>query len=135
MAILGLLSGVLLLGSASSAADIWQQCIGNTATNVEWGGCSATYLKRLDDGLNAAWKKACASLDDEQSRASLLQEQRAWLKFRDASCQYYANGSFGREGQVLHFAACRGAIIEARITDLNGVCSTAHQDSNWCETH
>lgn len=134
MAISGLLSGILLLTGTPSAVDAWQQCIDNTATNVEWGGCSATYLKRLDNELNAAWKKAYASLDDVQSRASLLQEQRAWLKFKDASCQYYANGSFGREGQVLHFAACQGEIIEARIKDLNGLCSTAHQDSNWCAT-
>ena len=102
------------------------KCIDSTATNPEWAGCGELHLKRLDDALNAAWKKAYASLDG-QSRKQLLQEQRAWIRFKDASCQFYANGSFGREGQVLHFYGCRGAIIEARVSDLKGIYELAHE--------
>jgi uncharacterized protein YecT (DUF1311 family) len=126
---MGLLSGALLTATAPSAADAWRQCIDNTMTNTEWGACGGFYLKRLDDELNTTWKKANTSLEDQQSRTQLLEEQRSWIKFRDASCQFYANGSFGREGQVLHFFACRGAIIEARITDLKSIYELTHQDA------
>jgi uncharacterized protein YecT (DUF1311 family) len=127
MAIVGLLSGTLLMTTAPSAADAWRQCIDKSMTNTEWGDGRGSYLKRLDDELNATWKKANMSLDDQQSRTQLLEEQRAWIKFRDASCQFYANGSFGREGQVLHFVTCRGEIIEARIASLKGVYELTHQ--------
>ncbi len=118
MAVLVLLSGALLMANAPSASDEWQKCVNSTVTNPDWASCGIDYLKRLDGELNVVWKKAYAALGDPQSRAQMLEEQRAWLKFRDASCQFWANGQFGREGQVFHFAACRGAIIEARITGL-----------------
>jgi uncharacterized protein YecT (DUF1311 family) len=123
-----------LLRASPAAADppigdsAYDQCINNTSTNLEWGACGSAYLDRLDTSLNDAWKRAMASLDDKQSRDQLLAEQRAWLKFRDASCQVYANGSFGREGQVLHFILCRAGIISARISDLKGIYELTHQD-------
>lgn len=30
----------------------------------------------------------------------------------------YANGDFGREGQVLHWGACRSAVVGQRADDL-----------------
>lgn len=86
----------------ASADDAYMQCVDSTATNVESQGCGESYLKRLHDALNVAWKKAYASEGDKQSRMQLLDEQRAWIKFRDASCRFYANGSYGPEGHVLH---------------------------------
>ena len=49
----------------------------------------------------------------------LREEQRAWLKFRDASCLIYGNADdFGREGAVVQFPACRDAVISDRIKAL-----------------
>lgn len=110
----------------ASADTAYDQCIQRSSTNLEWAECGDALLQRLDIALNAAWKKANASID-EQSRKDLLAEQRAWLKFRDASCMFWANGSFGREGQVLHFFGCRAAITKARIADLEGVNEFLHQ--------
>ena len=90
--------------------------------------CGEDYLKQIDVQLTIAWKKALGSLGDKEARTPLLEEQRAWIKFKDASCWFYANGTFGREGQVLHFFGCRGAIIKARIADLNSVYELSHQD-------
>jgi uncharacterized protein YecT (DUF1311 family) len=126
---LALALGAFLSAGPASADPVYDKCIDRTATNAEWAGCGAEYLERLDRALNIAWKKAISSLDDQKTRAELLAEQRAWIKFRDASCQIYANGYFGREGQVLHFVGCRAAIIEARISDLKGVYELTHQDS------
>src|SRR4051794_14293658 len=112
MSLLNLVLAAALSGAPASFDDTYEKCINSTSTNPEWAGCGEVYLKQLDDSLNVVWKKAYASLDGP-SRTQLLQEQRAWIKFRDASCQFYANGSFGREGQVLHFYGCRGAILEA----------------------
>ena len=110
---------------ATSPAKPYDKCIDGSSTNPEWAGCGATELERLEKLLNDAWKKARSVMDDEQSRTDLLREQRAWLKFRDMSCTYYANGQFGREGQVLHYYGCRAAITEARIAALSNLYSMA----------
>jgi uncharacterized protein YecT (DUF1311 family) len=121
-----LLAAAPAASTAPTAAEAYSQCLDSSSTNPEWADCGATYLKRLDDELNAAWKKASGSLD-ALSRKKLLEEQRAWLIFRDSSCQLWIDGN-GREGQVLHFYGCRGAIIEARVRDLNGLYGLMHQD-------
>lgn len=108
-----------LLWAAPARADTeYDQCIDRTATNSEWGECGDAFLARLDAALNVAWKKANASVE-KSSRRALLEEQRAWLKFRGSSCRVWADRSFGREGQVLHFFVCRAGIIEARISYLS----------------
>ena len=110
-----------LTGATPASADTaYSRCVDGTSSNVEWAGCGQHFLDRLDVALNAAWKTAHASID-VRSRRDLLREQRAWLKFREQSCEFWANGSYGREGEVLHFFTCRAAITEARISDLNGI--------------
>jgi uncharacterized protein YecT (DUF1311 family) len=111
-----------------SPNDVYSQCIDRSSTNAEFSGCGEVYLRRLEDALNFAWKKAYASLDDGQSRSQLLEEQRAWINFKEKSCQFWTIGSAGREGQALHSYGCRGAIIDARISDLNSVYDLTHQD-------
>lgn len=125
----GFFAAALAWTSPVLADDAYSQCIDGTSSNPEWAGCGEAFLGRLDSALNAAWNKANASLD-KQSRKDLLAEQRAWLKFRNSSCLFWANGSYGREGQVLHFYGCRAAVIEARIAALNGVYALMHQDEN-----
>ena len=77
-------------------------------------------LDRLEAALNTAWKDAQASVD-QQTQKDLLAEQRAWLKFRDSSCRFWASGSYGRDGQVLYFIQCRAEITRTRISDLNEI--------------
>jgi uncharacterized protein YecT (DUF1311 family) len=124
-----MITGLLVLASAASASadNAYSKCIDKTSTNPEWQECGEVYLKRLDDTLNTSWKKAYASLEGE-SRAQLLEEQRAWIKFKETSCRFYANGSFGREGEVLHFYGCKAEVLKARISDLDGVYIMTHQD-------
>jgi uncharacterized protein YecT (DUF1311 family) len=114
------LSAALLSANPALADQAYSRCVERTASNLEWAGCGEAYLKRLEVALSVSWKRTAASLDEE-SRKDLLQEQRAWLRFRDSSCMFWANGSFGRDGQVLHFFTCRADITQDRISDLNRV--------------
>jgi uncharacterized protein YecT (DUF1311 family) len=109
---------IALLGVIPPADASYGKCVDRTSTNTEWGQCGSVYLLQLDKALNVAWKKSLASMEGEANRMLLRQEQREWMKFRDSSCKYYANGTYGREGQVLDFVTCRAAIIKARIAQL-----------------
>ncbi len=84
-------------------------------------------LDRREAALNAVWKAAYADLDADAKKA-LLDEQRAWIAFKDKSCAAWTTGYFGREGQVIHFYTCRGAVIDERIDYLENLGSDGAPD-------
>jgi uncharacterized protein YecT (DUF1311 family) len=103
---------------APDAADAaYAACIDRNQTNAAWGECGGELLRQRDDELNTVWRRVYGR-QSGQTKAQLLDEQRAWVRYKDASCVYYSNGEFGREGQVLHFAGCRAEVIRRRITQL-----------------
>jgi uncharacterized protein YecT (DUF1311 family) len=108
--------GALYLGPAS-ADGLYDQCISKSSDNASWAQCGAELIKREDEKLNAAWKKMFAGVSG-QTKTDLLQEQRLWIAYKDASCKFYANGDWGREGQVLNFADCRAEVIANRTKEL-----------------
>lgn len=56
--------------------------------------CIATELQRQDARLNKAYKATMAPLSAPRKK-QLLAAQRAWLAFRDANCQFYADPEGG----------------------------------------
>jgi len=115
LASLGLL---LFAGAASAQSPEWQKCVAGAKANIEFGQCGEAEIKRQEARLNAAWKQAFACFDGEAMAAakqSFLEEQRLWVKWKDASCDFYSDGqAFGREGQTLSYPACRAAVIQQR---------------------
>lgn len=114
----------LTLPVPAHAEDAYQECMDTAITNTDFGECGGKLLKDEDDKLNQAWSKAYQLIDD-QSKKALLAEQRAWIVFKEKSCQLYANGEWGREGQVIHFAGCRAAIIHDRTEELESIVEMA----------
>lgn len=116
------LAGLLLIGACSmaSADDAYDKCINDSdGTNTAWGECGGAFMKREDDKLNTTWKRVFA-LTSDQTKTDLLAEQRAWVQFREAACQFYANGDSGREGQVLSYPVCVAGVISDRTEALEG---------------
>lgn len=114
-----LLIAVLATSASPALADkTYDKCIDQSdGTNTAWGQCGGDWLKRADGRLNAAWQKAFAKADG-QTKTDLLSEQRLWNTYKESSCNFYANGDWGREGQVLHYANCRASVIEDRTKQL-----------------
>ncbi|WP_159590122.1 lysozyme inhibitor LprI family protein [Chelativorans xinjiangense] len=115
------LTVALALAAGKAASDeLYDQCIDRSdGTNTAWGECGSDWVKREDDKLNATWKKVFAQTDG-QTRTDLLAEQRLWIAYKEGACKFYANGDWGREGQVLEYAACQAGVIAARTKDLEG---------------
>ncbi|GLS44993.1 lysozyme inhibitor LprI family protein [Methylobacterium brachythecii] len=96
----------------------YRRCVDQSdGTNMAFGACGGALIAREDVRLNAAWKRVYA-LDRETKLQDLLEEQRAWIRFKDTSCTFYASGSFGPEGQVLSYPVCRAGIIAQRTATL-----------------
>mgnify|MGYP001598636894 CR=1 FL=1 len=110
--------GALVVPAA--ADDAYKRCIDSSdGTNSAWADCGGAWIAREDAKLNAAWKRLYAASEPE-TKKNLLDEQRAWNAFKEKACQFYANGDFGREGQVLSFPSCRATIIAERTATLDG---------------
>ncbi|MDP9839020.1 uncharacterized protein YecT (DUF1311 family) [Neorhizobium huautlense] len=115
-----LLLALLFLAPASYAAgdDLYDKCMAEAdGTNPGFGKCGGEWVARADAKLNAVWKEVYSNLEDA-SKKDMLAEQRLWNAYKEKSCDFFANGDFGREGQVIHFPACRAQTIEARIKQL-----------------
>lgn len=104
-------------GGSSALGECLERSDG---TNMAWGICGEAEVERQELRLDAAWKRVSPMLDPK-SRADLLTEQRAWISFKDKSCLYFANGQWGRQGQVLDFPACRAAVIAKRADYLESL--------------
>ncbi|TXH39294.1 MAG: DUF1311 domain-containing protein [Rhodospirillaceae bacterium] len=117
-AFLAFLLAQMATALAAMADDIYDRCIDRSdGTNAAWSQCGAAFIKRADDQLNATWKRVYGATSG-QTRQDLLAEQRKWNNFKEASCRFYANGDWGRQGQVLDYAACRAKVIEERTEAL-----------------
>lgn len=109
----------LAAGSVPARADdAYNRCIDDSdGTNTAWAACGSDYVARADKALNTTWKRVYG-LTEGQTKADLLAAQRAWIAFKETACAFYANGDWGREGEVLGYPACVARIIEARTADL-----------------
>jgi uncharacterized protein YecT (DUF1311 family) len=69
---------------------------GTTAGMVD---CISTEAKQQDVRLNKAYKDLMATLSPERKK-QLQEAQRAWIKFRDANCDFYYDPDGGSLARV-----------------------------------
>ena len=125
-----LLAISLLPAAAGDLTPQYDKCVQASTANEQYSACGQAEIDRQDKRLNADWAKIAkcvADPADKDEKQKLLDEQRLWLKFRDASCGFYnatdANGGavFGREGQVLSYPACVAKIVAERANYLEAI--------------
>jgi uncharacterized protein YecT (DUF1311 family) len=84
------------------------------ASNVATADCYRSETAIWDDLLNENYKKLLATLDDQQT-AKLRAMQRAWIAYRDTTCNFYWDKIQGTMAQSM-VSAC-----EARETARRAV--------------
>lgn len=122
MAGLGLMLTAAWAALAAPGDPEYTRCVDATATNRGYAECGSALIARRDAELNRVWRSVYPGLDAD-TKAALLAEQRLWIAFKDESCAAWRSGYFGREGQVLHFFACRADVIDARIGYLQSLAA------------
>jgi len=130
--LLGTISG----GPAAASAEEprygaeYERCIGrangsgpSAPTNAMWARCGDELVAREKRRMTRAWIQAYASLPAVSlSRRDLLEEQRAWIRYKDMACRFLGNQQdWGREGQVIHFPLCRARVFSERAEALESV--------------
>jgi uncharacterized protein YecT (DUF1311 family) len=102
----------------------YDTCMEQAKTNLDFQDCGEKEVARLERLLGATWKTTFTGFTSDpsnkemlESKQALLNEQRSWIKYKDASCLHWYSGH-GREGQVLHFYTCLIGILQERILYL-----------------
>ena len=61
--------------------------------------CAAAETKRQDARLNENYKRLMSKLTEERKKA-LVEAQRAWIRFRDANCNFWDDPAGGQSAAV-----------------------------------
>ena len=107
---------VVLLGAAAFAfagdAGNPDECDGSTPEIVD---CLMAQHARWDKELTIAYQRAIKDATAAE-KDKLREAERAWIKYRDANCAYYAAG----EGTIarINTAACMRDMTKARAEEL-----------------
>jgi uncharacterized protein YecT (DUF1311 family) len=88
---------------------------GTTATML---ACMSAETRRQDARLNQAYKAVMAQLSEVRQK-ELRDAQRAWLKFREANCRFYADPEGGTIATV-NAGDCLMSATAARARELEG---------------
>ncbi|WP_312581505.1 lysozyme inhibitor LprI family protein [Atlantibacter hermannii] len=97
---MGLLCFALLMSSAALAEDCEK-----AETQMALNQCAASEYKKADGELNAAYKKVFTLASKEQHEM-LRNAQNAWIKLRDADCDFVASGVEGGSIQPMIYSQC-----------------------------
>ncbi|MCO6409507.1 lysozyme inhibitor LprI family protein [Hoeflea alexandrii] len=128
----GLGFGLAGLLATSTLADDKPDCI-DPQTQMEMTYCASVDYEDADADLNALWPDviAAAKLNDEYvadmarergvptTVEALRDAQRAWIRFRDAQCEFEAYEVFGGTMQPMVGSLCLARLTRERITLLS----------------
>lgn len=128
----GLGFGLAGLLATSTLADDKPDCI-DPQTQMEMTYCASVDYEDADADLNALWPDviAAAKLNDEYvadmarergvptTLEALRDAQRAWIRFRDAQCEFEAYEVFGGTMQPMVGSLCLARLTRERITLLS----------------
>jgi uncharacterized protein YecT (DUF1311 family) len=100
------ISLVLFLGSplvAAAEREMTQEystCLAQSnGVTLEMINCILAETRRQDARLNENFKKLMSELGTERKKA-LVEAQRAWIKFRDTNCGFYADPEGGSAARM-----------------------------------
>jgi uncharacterized protein YecT (DUF1311 family) len=110
-----LLSGTPALLAAQRGGD---PCP-DARTQFDMNACAAGQLARADTVLNERYQRLLRALADEPGRVERLRvAQRAWIRFRDAHCDFEASQFEGGSMKPMTDSLCRAGLTEERAEAL-----------------
>ena len=86
-------------------------------SQAEMTQCAANAYKAADAALNQVYPKLMALLDDDE-KTQLKAAQTAWLKYRDANCDFVADQYKGGSMRPMIYAGCLEDVTKKRTAEL-----------------
>lgn len=108
------LTGLTLFSISAIAHD----ACNNAYTQFELNKCTAINLEREDRLLNQSYKKLRTFLDYSE-KEQLKQAQRAWINFRDKSCEFSSRELEGGSAYRMEHNSCLTNYTKSRRIELD----------------
>jgi uncharacterized protein YecT (DUF1311 family) len=114
-------NGQLLAETDDGLSKEYSACIDKASRGVtaEMLECNGKELDRQDARLNNAYKKLTSKLSRDRKNA-LLKAQRAWIKFREANCDYWLDPDGGTAARM-NASGCLLTMTATRAKELEGM--------------
>ncbi len=96
-------------------------CLSATQTDPGYTDCYGSAIDRADKQLNVQWKKLMSIVGGAKSEAgqSLIKEQRAWIAFKEESCNFYWGSNYGSMHRTIIGPSCRLNVYQSRIAQID----------------
>ena len=112
------MSRLALIGFAtivfSGTAFAFSEC-DNALDQATMTKCAVHELADDDKHLNSNYKEIEKRLaDDDEAQKLLITSQRAWVKFRDAECNFSTSKAADGSIHIMMIASCRGQLTKDR---------------------
>ena len=91
----------------------------NAQSQLEMNQCAGNAYKAADGELNQIYRKLVAMLDAGE-KVQLKVVQTAWLKYRDAHCEFVGDQYKGGSIRPMIYAFCLADVTKNRTTELKG---------------
>jgi uncharacterized protein YecT (DUF1311 family) len=108
---------ILTVCTAASAQDPKKDPCAEAQSQGEMNICWGKEYKAADAQLNAAYREFASKLNPEET-AQLKTVQLAWIKFRDANCEFVADQYKGGSMRPMVAAMCLADVTSARTSEL-----------------
>jgi uncharacterized protein YecT (DUF1311 family) len=121
LSLLALCGLLLIVSAAARTRQRPSNPCENATTNFtqfESTQCARKQYLAADAALNKAYAKLIATLDDAEERAKLKDAEQAWIKYRDANCEYEAFFYRGGTMRPMIQSLCHARVTDARAAEL-----------------
>jgi uncharacterized protein YecT (DUF1311 family) len=111
-----LLAFLLVAGSALGQGTKKAPC-SDANTQAEMNLCAGKEYKTADATLNRVYQQLVAMLEPEE-KAQLKEAQTAWIKYRDANCDFVADQYKGGSIRPMIYGLCLADVTGNRTAEL-----------------
>lgn len=140
-----LLALLTLLAAQGASAHVCDQVKADQGIQSEMNICAASEYLAADEALNTQWRETAAVMrrldeyDHDDGRPgyfeTLLEAQRSWLSYRDASCRLQGYDARGGSLEPLLVSTCLTHLTLLRTDELreltkNNVSGESRSESN-----
>lgn len=116
VAILMLLGLMMFVVSAFGQGSKKPPC-SDADTQAEMNICAGKEYRTADADLNRVYQQLVAKLEPEE-KAQLKDAQTAWLKYRDANCEFVADQYKGGSIRPMILGLCLADVTHNRTAEL-----------------
>ena len=114
-------TAILLAGApAMLAAQEDEEFCPEGRTQLEMNSCAADELARADTVLNASYQELLRVVEPHRVEA-FRAAQRAWIRFRDAECEFEASEFAGGSMEPMIHTLCLAHLTRERTKEFDSI--------------